>query len=240
MITPQESKLRGSSVKRQFQVFTALSIGIAVWAQLGYLLNKNMFRNYFGEVYPLLVILLLSFLGILMMGFLFARGYFTVFSKTSARARSLGFVLAAGLASMAILVDVMVKFPADMNLLFPESVFFYPAIGFCVEIVFHILPLSILLWTFTGLFRQTDSVKILWLSIFIVAFIEPIFQVVSGFSAEPPAWVSFWVGFHVFLINLTQLLIFKSYGFVWMYLFRLVYYFFWHVAWGYFRLQMLY
>ena len=41
-----------------------------------------------------------------------------------------------------------------------------------------------------------------------------------------------YVGLHVFLINLIQLLIFKRYDFVTMYSFRLVYYLFWHMRWG--------
>jgi len=227
-------------VKRQNRVFAALSIGIAAWAEPGYLLNKNLFKNYFGEVHPVLVILVMGFLGIFLTSFLLMQNGFAIFSKTQARGRSAGFVLAAGLAVMAILVDIVVKFPADMNLLFPESLLFYPVIGFCVEIVFHVLPLSILLWIFTGLFRHTNPVKILWVSLVIVAFIEPFFQAVSGLSANLPAWVPFWVGLHVFLINITQLVIFKRHGFIWMYLFRLAYYFFWHMAWGYFRLQVLF
>jgi hypothetical protein len=52
-------------------------------------------------------------------------------------------------------------------------------------------------------------------------------------------WVSEWQ-LTGNVINLVQLAIFKRNGFVWMYLFRLAYYVFWHVAWGFFRLRILY
>lgn len=44
-------------------------------------------------------------------------------------------------------------------------------------------------------------------------------------------------GLHVFLINLSQLMIFKRYD---LYSFRLVYYIFWHIVWGYMRLKLLF
>ena len=174
------------------------------------------------------------------MSFLVSRNYFPVFAKITARDKLTGFVLATSFALTSIFVDYQVKFPINMNILFPESLLFYPVIGFCVEIIFHVFPLSVLLWMFSGPLRCTNSAKIVWLSIGLVSLLEPIFQAVSGLSTKFPGWVPLWIGFHVWLINLAQLVIFKRYGFVWMYLFRLVYYFFWHVAWGYFRIQVLY
>jgi hypothetical protein len=227
-------------VKRQSQVFAGWSLGMAALSELGYVLNQHLFQNYFGSSHPLLVVFLLGLLGFLLLLFLVSQQFFVVFSRTTLKECAIGFGLAACFAFIAIVVDVNVKFPKGMNMLFPESLLFYPVIGFCVEIVFHVLPLSILILIFSRFFRQTEKPKTLWLSIAIVSLIEPVFQSVSGFSAQVPVWVLVWTGVHVFLINLGQLIIFKRSGFVWMYLFRLVYYLFWHVAWGYFRLRVLF
>ena len=226
-------------MRQQFQAFAGLSLAILGLTELGFLINRRLFQPYFADVHPLMIVFLLILLGILLMTFLVSRHSFTVLSSTTARERLVGFAFATGFALIAILVDIGVKFPASMNILFPESLLFYPVIGFCVEIVFHVLPLSILILIFGWLF-PTERTKILWLSLGIVSLIEPAFQAISGFSENVPAWVLAWIGVHVFLINLLQLVIFKRNGFVWMYLFRLVYYVFWHVAWGYFRLRILY
>jgi hypothetical protein len=227
-------------VRQQYQAFAGLSLALLGLTELGFLIDKHLFQTYFADAHPLLVVLLLVLLGTLLMIFLISRHSFVVFSNTTARDLLIGFSLTASFALIAILIDINVKFPASMNILFPESLLFYPVIGFCVEIVFHLLPLSILMLIFGWLFPQAERTKFLWLSLAIVSLIEPAFQAISGFSERVPLWVLVWIGFHVFLINLVQLLIFKRNGFVWMYLFRLVYYAFWHVTWGFFRLRILY
>ena len=140
-----------------------------------------------------------------------------------------------------ILLDHKIGFPADQNILFPGSLLFYPAIGFFAEILFHVLPLSVLLIALTTLFRNVSYKNILWFCIFAVALLEPVYQTIPMLSPNQyPLWAVLYVGFHVFLINLFQLLIFKRHDFVSMYSIRLVYYLFWHIGWGYFRLKILF
>lgn len=127
---------------QQYQAFAGLSLAILGLTELGFLINRHLFQPYFADLYPLLVVLLLVLLEILLMIFLISRHSFAVVSSKTARDRLIGFVLATSFALIAIVVDVSVRFPADMNILFPESLLFYPVIGFCVEIVFHVLPLS--------------------------------------------------------------------------------------------------
>jgi hypothetical protein len=43
-----------------------------------------------------------------------------------------------------ILADIgLVDYASDINIPFPKSLLFYPAIGYIVEIIFHVLPLSL-------------------------------------------------------------------------------------------------
>jgi hypothetical protein len=66
---------------------------------------------------------------------------------------------------------------------------------------------------------------------------EPTFQVLFG--GETLA-LSVYTWFHVFAMAFLQLYVFRRYDFVSMYTFRLVYYMFWHIGWGYLRLRLLF
>jgi len=128
-------------------------------------------------------------------------------------------------------------FPEDTNILFPESLLFYPAIAFLVEIVFHVLPTAILLVFLMAIFKTVDQEKLILICIFLVALIEPTFQIRVG---DYPLWALIITWINLYLFNLTQLFVFKHYGFISMYFFRLVYYLMWHIIWGHFRLDLLF
>jgi hypothetical protein len=149
--------------------------------------------------------------------------------------------LAAPFVFITILVDLKVVFPADLNILFPESLVFYPAIGFAVEILFHVLPLSVLLIFLTSIFKNISDSKLIWICILIVSLLEPTFQSIPmGSSNQSPLWAVAIVWLNLFLFNLSQLVIFKRYDFISMYSFRLVYYIIWHIVWGYIRFKLLF
>ena len=139
-----------------------------------------------------------------------------------------------------ILFDSKIVFPADVNRPFPDSLLFYPSIGFVVEILFHVLPLTVLLIILTTLFKDLTYEGIIWPCILFVALLEPVFQTALGFSRPVSPWATGFVALHIFLLNLCQLLIFKRYDFVSMYAFRLMYYLLWHIIWGVIRLKLLF
>ena len=143
-------------------------------------------------------------------------------------------------ALVMILFDSQVVFPEDVNRPFPDALLFYPSIGFVVEILFHLLPLTLLLIVLTSLFNNLGFKELIWPSILLVALLEPFFQTVIGFSSTYSPWVTRFVALHIFLLNFCQLAIFKRYDFVSMYSFRLVYYLLWHIVWGVIRLKLLF
>jgi hypothetical protein len=145
----------------------------------------------------------------------------------------------AVLGIIMILVDIKIVFPVDTNVLFPVSLLFYPASGFFVEVLFHVLPLTLPLITLASLFRSVRHENILWISILIVSLLEPVYQT-FWMGDRYTLWAVAYVGLHVLLINLFQLIIFKRCDFVSMYSFRLVYYLFWHIGWEYVRLKVLF
>ena len=105
-----------------------------------------------------------------------------------------------------------------MNVPFPESLLFYPVIGFMAEIVFHVLPLSLLLMALPTIFKNIRLGTTVWISILIVALLEPTFQAVLnvidapliGASHQYTWWAVGYDWLHIFLINLFQLLMFRD------------------------------
>lgn len=200
--------------------------------------NDAVFKRFLGDIHPLIAVSACGILGILLMISQTANRWFVVY-----RGNLIAGMVAMGVAGafglIIIVVDIAVRFPSDLNIPFPQSLFFYPVIGYIVEIIFHLLPLMLLLHSTTIIFRQVNEIQLVWMCIVIVALLEPLYQAV-GLVGEYPSWVVLYVALHVFLINLFQLILFKRYGFVAMYAFRLGYYLVWHIVWGYIRLDVLF
>ena len=228
-----------STERNQVLVYFGISLVIAALTGILYVRNAPLFQAFFGTLNPLLVMLALILLGAILSVFFLSRGWFVVYKAGEYK----GFLVAACLAALPgliiILIDLKAIFPADTNRPFPDSLFFYPIFGFVVEVVFHMLPLALILFILTSIFKINFE-KVIWPSILIVSLLEPIFQTVLGFSRPYPTWVTVCVFANIFLINLFQLSIFKRYDFVSMYSFRLVYYAIWHIIWGQMRLVLLF
>jgi hypothetical protein len=228
-----------SSERNQYLVFFGISLVVAILTVILYFRNAFLFQAFFGKLNPLVAVFIIFLLGTVLSGFLLSRGWFLIYKAGNHK----GFLVAAGLAALLglgiILVDLKAVFPEDVNRPFPDSLFFYPIFGYVVEVVFHLLPLALLLLGLAW-FKDMSFEKVILPCILFVALLEPVFQTVLGFSQPQPTWVTGYVFVHIFLINLFQLLIFKRYDFVSMYSFRLVYYAIWHIVWGHVRLNLLF
>ena len=228
-----------STERNQVLVFLGISFVVAILTVILYVRNAFLFQAFFGKLHPYLAVLIVILLGITISVFFLSRGWFVVHKAGEYK----GFLVAAGLATLPglviILLDLKAIFPEDINRPFPDSLFFYPIFGFVVEVIFHMLPLALLLFILTSIFKLNFE-KVIWPCILVVALLEPIFQTILGFSRPYPTWVTVGVFLSILLINLFQLSIFKRYDFVSMYSFRLVYYAIWHIVWGYVRLSLLF
>ena len=217
--------------RNQILIFLGISLFIAILTGILYVRNAFLFQAFFGKLNPLLAIFIVILLGTILSVFLLSRGWFAIHKAGEYK----GFLVAAGLAALPglviILIDLKAVFPEDVNQPFPDSLFFYPIFGFVVEVIFHMLPLALLLFILTSIFKLNFE-KMVWPCILVVALLEPIFQTILGFSRPYPTWVAVCVFVNILLINLLQLSIFKRYDFVSMYSFRLVYYATWHIVWG--------
>lgn len=223
----------------QYRALAAVSIAATALTAILSLGQRNYFERYFGSFHPLLVMAVVVAAGFAALGFLQSRGWFEIYlAKESRRGIYHATLLAALFVVPAILVDVFFRFPRDINVPAPQSLLFYPAVGYVAEVVFHALPLAALLGALGGVAAKSGRNRLLWLSAVLVSLIEPVFQlsVVPG----PLVWRDGYVGAHVFAFNLVELHIFRRYGFVSMYSCRLVYYLLWHVVWGDVRLRVLF
>ena len=98
-------------------------------------------------------------------------------------------------AAVAIVVaDFIIRYPEDTNVPVPQAFLFYPAVGFVAEIVFHVLPLALLLLALTPLAKGLDKDRVVWLGILVVAVLELTFQVL--FEEKPYTWGALYTWIH--------------------------------------------
>ncbi len=213
----------------------ALALGAAGATGLLSFSHAEVFRPYFGHVHPLLAIVPIGVLGILALRVLSQRWKLKLSAgKENWRGARNSSLLATLFAVPSILIDRIVTFPYH-HVPPPVSLLFYPTIAYVAEIVFHAVPLLILLGFLGPLFKEWDATRLVWICIVLASSPEPIFQLNYRPAGAPFSWVDAYVGLHVFAFNVMQFRVFRRYGFVSMYVCRLAYYIEWHMIWGYVR-----
>lgn len=231
-----------SDARSQYLVYIALSTGVLILSGIIYLSDHLVFRRLIGTLNPFAIIIPTIFLGLVLFSVLISNRWFAIYQSGNLKGLLLSAVLASVFGLIIILVDHKIVYPRTINVPFPESLAYYPVVGFCVEILFHVLPVSLVMLLLGWVFKNTETEKIIWIAILIASLIEPVIQSFDllSYTNQYPLCAVLFTGIHVFAINLLQLFIFKRYDFVSMYSFRLVYYLFWHIGWGYLRLQWLF
>lgn len=234
-------KLRTVILKKSFQyiIFLALSSVILILTELTSSANSEIFHPFFGKIHPFIAVLIVFTLGLISVTFLLVDGRFVIYKTGNLR----GILTAAGLAIpfaiIMIFIDYMAPYPADINVAFPLSLTFYPEMGYVVEVLFHLLPFSIIYLSLKRLFPGISTDKTIWTAILVTALIEPVFQIFFT-SGSISILVTSYLAVHLLLFSLVQLVLFKRYDFITMFSFRLSYYVLWHMVWGYFRLELLF
>lgn len=223
----------------QFATYFLLSLVALLFVIILLPSSAAYFRRFFGEINPIVVVISASILGAAALWRLQSANDFVPFmGRESLRGMALSAVLATGLGIAIIIADFLIRYPQDTNVPVPQALLFYPAVGFVAEIVFHVLPLALLLFILNPLSGLLGGERVVWLGIFLVAVLEPSFQVL--FEGKPFTWGAAYTWVHVFAIALLQLYVFRRYDFVSMYSFRLFYYAYWHILWGVIRLKVLF
>ena len=218
----------------RLSVVAIFLVAVAASAVLTWL-NRDVYAFLFGNLNLLLLTAATGALGAGALQLLVAYDWFHAGASGRNVATAIG--LGCSLTLPVIIVDLLGGFPAEMNVRFPESLLFYPAIALVAESVFHLVPLALLasVWRMT----RFELARARLLAIGAVALIEPMLQVALG-AGQSPLWTNIFLGFYVLGVNLIALDIFRRSGFVALYALRLGYYFIWHIAWGHLRLPLLF
>ncbi len=211
--------------------------GALIMAFLSMIIEHDVFSRFLKGFSPLVVILLFGIVGYIILNYAGNKLGADFLKPVNGK----GLLLAASFATffglIIIILDTTSPLPADINISFPESIFFYPAIGFLAEIVFHLLPIALLCFI-SGILERWFGLNLSTLIIlgFSVVF-EPMYQVTL---LEGSVGLITVIGINILLLNVVQLWLFKNFGFFTMYLLRLFYYLIWHILWGAIRLDILY
>lgn len=220
----------------------ALAVVSVVAVGLTALLSRShaaRFEAFFGPVDPVVAVAVVGAAGVLSLSVLQARGWFAIVATPfDLRGFAVSAVLATLFAAPAIIADFAIRFPEDTHVGPPAALAFYPAVGYIAEIVFHVVPLTVLLVAVSALLDDTADARVVWPVIVVVAVLEPTFQVF--FMDRPRSWAGAFVWLHLTALNLAQLALFRRYDFASMYAFRLVYYLWWHIVWGVVRRHVLF
>lgn len=223
----------------QFATYFILCLVLFLFTLMLLPSSSLYFRRFLGEVDPRLAVVLASAVGAGALWALQARfGFVVLLGKASLRGLGLSAVLATIMAVAIVIADLLIRYPQDMNVPVPQALLFYPAIGLIAETVFHILPLVLMLVLLSLPGPWIPEERVLWLGIFLVAMIEPTFQVL--FEGRAFTWGSAYTWIHVFVFAGLQLYVFRRFDFMSMYAFRMFYYAYWHILWGMIRLRVLF
>lgn len=225
-----------TSKRSTYTAFLALSVVAVSFGGLLATRRPELFGPYFGDIPPLVAISVVCLSGWAALYVLHVGRDFLV-SRPCRRRR--GLAVATGLAVPFMIVvtaaDLLIGFPQRINVPPPGSLLFYPAMAYVVELSLHALPLALLLPLTDTIFRSWPVERRIWLCITLVACLEAGLQAAN---AADRALGSF-VAVHVFAFGLVELALFRRYDFIAMYTFRIVYYAYWHGAWGELRLHWL-
>ncbi|MBT8220635.1 MAG: hypothetical protein KJP00_12470 [Bacteroidia bacterium] len=215
-----------------------LSFGIAIATFLLYLQNPAPFSPFLGTLNPLFPVLFILVSGYYLLSYLESKSTFYIYQKGSSRNYIAIIAIAMLFGVEVIIADIwFAEYPRDINVAYPQSLLFYPVMGFIAEIIFHLIPIALIVFLLSSLTSLPIN-RIIWIAILVAAVIEPLFQV--RFAAETSMTTMIYTAIHVFLFSLIQLIIFKYLGFIAMYATRIVFYIVWHIAWGHFRLELLF
>lgn len=223
----------------QFAAYFLLFLVALIFTIILLPLSGGYFRKYLGDMNAIVVLVVATVAGAAALWFLLSRYDFVLFlGRGTLRGLVLSAVLATVLGIAIVIADFFIRYPQDTNVPVPQAFLFYPAVGFVAELIFHVIPLALLLLILNPLGGSIGEGRVMWIAILLVATVEPAFQVL--FEGKPFTWGAAYTFVHVFAISFLQLYVFWRYDFISMYSFRLFYYAYWHILWGVIRLRVLF
>lgn len=240
MKTGPTDRADGATPLREIRPFLVLCVAAVAGAGLLRVVRPEAFRPYFGPLDPALATGIVIAVGTAALVYLRSRRWFAVHEPDlTARGVLVGAALAGGFAVPVIGIDLLGGFPPGINVEAPASLVFYPVMALVAELVFHAVPLALLLLLAGPLLGRLGRPATRRWCMALAALIEPALQVAWA-PADSPGWATTYVGLHVLAINVTALCLFERFDFLTALAFRTAYYLLWHIAWGSARLMILF
>ena len=223
----------------QIKIYLLVSFFVLAFTCILTVIDPNSFKRFIGTINPIILISLLIIGGFVFLKFFLSRNWFEIYDIKEIKKQKFVYYLPILLAFIPILIDLTFRYPEATNVYFPQSLLFYPIIGFVAEMMFHLIPIFLLLLILSSMFKNLNIKRINWIIILTISFIEPLYQTIWSPSYFPLG-ITIYMVFHLYLFNAIELYAFKRHGFLAMYSVRLIYYLTWHIVWGYFRILILF
>lgn len=227
---------RDPNRRRAGAVTMVLTAGAVLVA--GAVVLPTLFQRYLGPADPRLTVVVVLAIGAAALRRLDATDQFVAWDPAATRR---GIPIAAGaalaFAGLAITIDLVVGYPADLNVAIPAALLFYPGIALVAETLFHLVPLALLVVLAGRGGRQVSDADVVR-AIAVAALVEPAFQL--ALTPDPVSWLGLLTAANVGAFGVVQLVLFRRHDFVTMLVMRLAYYAVWHLAWGTARLEVLF
>lgn len=200
------------------------------------------FQSYFGMLHPLIAAVVILLLGVFSLTYL-SRNSQLCIRRSGDTCR--GIFVAAGfataLSALIVIADSILVLSADINVAWPQAFAFYPAMAYVAEIVFHAVPLAGLLALFQFIRRPGAGQRsIPWGIVVVAVLLEPVFQVLFSATEVQPVTTTIVIFLQVLAFNIVAIWLFFRFDFVTAFLFRVIYYLYWHILWGHARLEILF
>lgn len=139
-----------------------------------------------------------------------------------------GFGIIMMIIAYALQLDVpMVKFPYSIPVYFSG--------GILSEILFHLIPIVILLWFVSDLvLKKRWQNEVFWILAIFLSLLEPVSQTTGLHQMGIISNMLFTAILFIFIFtaNLLPLYFFRMYGFLSAVVWRLSFYMIWHIIWG--------
>jgi hypothetical protein len=139
-----------------------------------------------------------------------------------------------GFGILNIIIAYVMQLDVPM-VAFPFSIPVYMSVGILMEILLHLIPIVVLLWFLSNvILRKRWQYQVFWVVAILFSLIEPVLQTIGMFQMGIISDISFAVILFtfVFAANMVPIYFFRMYGFLAPVVWRLSFYFIWHIVWG--------
>jgi hypothetical protein len=131
------------TARAQQLVFALMSLGAAGSFAALAVAHRPLFEPFLGPLHPLLLVAAAAVLGAVAVRLLMAHGFAVIDVPRVRRGILVAAVLATLFGAMVVTADtLLVRYPRDTNVAWPQATLFYPAMGYLVEVGLHLLSLA--------------------------------------------------------------------------------------------------